>query len=104
MRGVLWAPSYIREHRLPPPLSLLPQQQHPQENQKIFSFPPYAPHNRNIPPPPLPPKVTGGGGYTKHNVARCWAYETAVLVDMEVDERIPYNDYYQYFAPDFTLG
>jgi acetoin utilization deacetylase AcuC-like enzyme len=27
----------------------------------------------------VPMLVTGGGGYTKHNVARCWAYETAVL-------------------------
>lgn len=26
-------------------------------------------------------QVTGGGGYTKENVARCWTVETGVLVD-----------------------
>lgn len=26
-------------------------------------------------------QVTGGGGYTKENVARCWAVETGVLLD-----------------------
>lgn len=44
-----------------------------------------------------------GGGYIKHNVARCWAYETAVLVDQELEDQIPPNDYYQYYAPDFLL-
>lgn len=29
----------------------------------------------------LPIMVLGGGGYTIKNVARCWAYETGVLVD-----------------------
>ncbi|WOL01476.1 hypothetical protein Cni_G10192 [Canna indica] len=28
--------------------------------------------------------VTGGGGYTKENVARCWAVETGVLLDAEL--------------------
>ncbi len=32
----------------------------------------------------IPLLVTGGGGYTKHNVARCWAFETAVLLDTKV--------------------
>jgi hypothetical protein len=32
----------------------------------------------------VPMLVTGGGGYTKHNVARCWAYETAVLTGQAV--------------------
>jgi histone deacetylase 1/2 len=32
----------------------------------------------------LPMLVTGGGGYTKHNVARCWTFETGVLTDTEV--------------------
>jgi histone deacetylase 1/2 len=52
----------------------------------------------------VPLLVTGGGGYTKHNVARCWTYETAVLVDMEVPEQIPPNDYFQYYAPSFQLS
>ena len=35
--------------------------------------------------------LPAGGGYTKNNVARCWAYETAVLVDADKDmsEDIP---------------
>ncbi len=30
----------------------------------------------------LPTLVVGGGGYTMCNVARCWAYETGVLLGM----------------------
>jgi acetoin utilization deacetylase AcuC-like enzyme len=37
----------------------------------------------------LPTMLLGGGGYTIRNVARCWAYETAVLVDMELEDTIP---------------
>ncbi|ODQ63560.1 histone deacetylase [Nadsonia fulvescens var. elongata DSM 6958] len=51
----------------------------------------------------LPTLVVGGGGYTMRNVARTWAYETAVLVNQEVGEDIPYNDYYEYFGPDYKL-
>lgn len=37
--------------------------------------------------------VLGGGGYTLRNVARCWAYETAILVDRdkEISNEIPEN-------------
>ncbi|KAG0493024.1 hypothetical protein HPP92_006422 [Vanilla planifolia] len=48
-------------------------------------------------------KVTGGGGYTKENVARCWTVETGVLLDAELPNEIPENDYINYFAPDFSL-
>ncbi|KAL5017145.1 hypothetical protein ScPMuIL_006734 [Solemya velum] len=51
----------------------------------------------------LPMLVLGGGGYTKRNVARCWTYETSVLLDEEISNEIPYNEYLEYFAPDFTL-
>jgi len=51
----------------------------------------------------LPMLVTGGGGYTKNNVARCWAYETAVLLDTKLSDDIPDNDYYEYYAPQYTL-
>ncbi|XP_042456533.1 histone deacetylase 9 [Zingiber officinale] len=51
----------------------------------------------------LPLLVTGGGGYTKENVARCWTVETGVLLDTELPNEIPDNDYIKYFAPDFTL-
>ncbi|KAG5577957.1 hypothetical protein H5410_058091 [Solanum commersonii] len=47
--------------------------------------------------------VTGGGGYTKENVARCWALETGVLLDTELPNEIPDNDYIKYFAPDYSL-
>ena len=52
----------------------------------------------------VPLLVLGGGGYTIRNVARCWAYETAVLLDKpDVPNDIPYNDYYEYYAPDYHL-
>lgn len=51
----------------------------------------------------LPLLVLGGGGYTVRNVARAWTYETALLVDEPVSSEIPYNEYFEYFAPDFTL-
>ncbi|MED6155489.1 Histone deacetylase 9 [Stylosanthes scabra] len=51
----------------------------------------------------LPLLVTGGGGYTKENVARCWAVETGVLLDTELPNEIPDNDYIKYFAPDYSL-
>lgn len=47
----------------------------------------------------VPLLVTGGGGYTKQNVARCWAYETGVLLDRPMREDIPVHDhYYEYYA------
>ncbi|KAK8767946.1 hypothetical protein V5799_005273, partial [Amblyomma americanum] len=51
----------------------------------------------------LPTLVLGGGGYTVRNVARAWTYETALLLDEPVSSEIPYNEYFEYFAPDFTL-
>ena len=41
----------------------------------------------------LPLLVTGGGGYKKENVARCWSGETGVLLDTELPNEIPDNDY-----------
>lgn len=51
----------------------------------------------------VPLLVTGGGGYTKENVARCWTVETGVLLDTELPNEIPENDYIKYFGPDFSL-
>mmetsp|Transcript_25118 Transcript_25118/g.30895 ORF Transcript_25118/g.30895 Transcript_25118/m.30895 type:complete len:505 (-) Transcript_25118:227-1741(-) len=51
----------------------------------------------------VPTLVLGGGGYTIRNVARCWAYETSILLDREIENQIPYNDYYEYYAPDYEL-
>lgn len=30
-------------------------------------------------------QVTGGGGYTKENVARCWTVETGALLGVELN-------------------
>lgn len=51
----------------------------------------------------LPTLVLGGGGYNIRSVARCWAYETALLLDTAIDDTIPFNDYWQYFEPDHKL-
>lgn len=41
--------------------------------------------------------------YTLRNVARCWTYETSLLVDEPISNELPYTEYLEYFAPDFTL-
>jgi histone deacetylase 1/2 len=51
----------------------------------------------------LPTLVLGGGGYTMRNVARTWAFETGQLIGMDMSPTLPYNDYYEYFAPDYDL-
>jgi histone deacetylase 1/2 len=51
----------------------------------------------------VPVLVLGGGGYTMRNVARAWAYETGLLVGQRVGPDLPYNDYYDYFSPTYTL-
>ncbi|OHT14228.1 Histone deacetylase 1 [Tritrichomonas foetus] len=51
----------------------------------------------------LPTLVCGGGGYTVRNVARCWCYETAVLLDQEIDNELPSNEYMGYFGPENHL-
>lgn len=47
--------------------------------------------------------MLGGGGYTIRNVARCWTYETSIALDCDVPNELPYNDYFEYFGPDFKL-
>ncbi|CAK4623969.1 unnamed protein product [Aphanomyces euteiches] len=51
----------------------------------------------------LPTMVLGGGGYTIRNVSRCWAYETSVCLDEKVNNDIPFNEYFEYYAPSFKL-
>jgi histone deacetylase 1/2 len=51
----------------------------------------------------VPVIVLGGGGYTMRNVARTWAYETGELVGEQMSKQLPFNDYYEYFAPDYEL-
>jgi histone deacetylase 1/2 len=51
----------------------------------------------------IPMLVLGGGGYTLRNVPRCWTYETSVLVGEAVQDELPFNDYFDYFGPDYRL-
>ncbi|CAL5975872.1 Histone_deacetylase [Hexamita inflata] len=51
----------------------------------------------------LPLIILGGGGYTLRNVARCWTYETSLIVGKEISEQIPANAFYEYYGPEFTL-
>lgn len=47
--------------------------------------------------------ILGGGGYTVRNVARTWAYETAVCVGEELSVDMPFNEYMEYFGPEFKM-
>ncbi|KIV93662.1 hypothetical protein PV10_04857 [Exophiala mesophila] len=51
----------------------------------------------------LPTLILGGGGYTMRNVARTWAFETGCLVGENMPPNLPFNDYYEYYAPDYEL-
>ncbi|KAI0160711.1 histone deacetylase RpdA/Rpd3 [Xylariaceae sp. FL1272] len=52
----------------------------------------------------LPTLVLGGGGYTMRNVARTWAFETGLLVDANMEKTLPFNEYYEYYGPDYELA
>ncbi|KAM0790353.1 histone deacetylase (class I) Clr6 [Microbotryomycetes sp. NB124-2] len=52
----------------------------------------------------VPLMILGGGGYTIRNVARTWAYETGVACGQELPENLPFNDYIEYFGPEFKLS
>jgi len=51
----------------------------------------------------LPLLILGGGGYTIRNVARCWTHETAMALGCDIANELPYNDYFEYYGPDFKL-
>jgi histone deacetylase 3 len=51
----------------------------------------------------IPTLVLGGGGYTIRNVARCWTYETSLLLGASLSNELPDNDYMSFFAPDYKL-
>ncbi|CAF3330857.1 unnamed protein product [Rotaria socialis] len=52
----------------------------------------------------LPLLLLGGGGYTIRNVARAWTNETAIALSQEISNELPYNDYFEYYGPDFKLN
>ncbi|KAF8602727.1 histone deacetylase [Ceratobasidium sp. AG-I] len=45
----------------------------------------------------------GGGGYTIHNVARCWTNETSILLGVDVSDMLPDTPYNAFFKPDYKL-
>lgn len=51
----------------------------------------------------VPMMVVGGGGYTMRNVARTWAYEAGLLNQVKLPLELPYNEYYEYYGPDYKL-
>lgn len=51
----------------------------------------------------VPVIVLGGGGYTIRNVARTWTYETGVLLGEELPPYLPFNEYFEYYGPEFKL-
>jgi histone deacetylase 1/2 len=51
----------------------------------------------------VPMVVIGGGGYTIRNVSRCWTYETAVCVGRELPDELPFNEYFEYYGPEYRL-
>eukprot|EP01096_Ripella_sp_DP13-Kostka_P014306 TRINITY_DN6422_c0_g1_i1.p1 TRINITY_DN6422_c0_g1~~TRINITY_DN6422_c0_g1_i1.p1 ORF type:complete len:557 (+),score=200.09 TRINITY_DN6422_c0_g1_i1:25-1671(+) len=51
----------------------------------------------------IPMLVLGGGGYTIRNVARCWSFETSVCLESKIADELPYNDYMEYYGPDYRL-
>ena len=51
----------------------------------------------------VPLLVLGGGGYTIRNVSRCWAFETARLLDQNISDTVPWHEYMDYYAPDYKL-
>ncbi|CAI5730242.1 unnamed protein product [Hyaloperonospora brassicae] len=51
----------------------------------------------------IPTLVVGGGGYTLRNVARAWCYEASLLVGVDIPDAMPYNDYFEYYGPEYRL-
>lgn len=51
----------------------------------------------------VPLMCVGGGGYTVRNVARTWTYETGLLLGKELSADLPFNEYIQYFGPEYKL-
>lgn len=51
----------------------------------------------------VPLIILGGGGYTVRNVSRTWAYETAVCVGEDLEVDLPYNEFMDYYGPEFKM-
>lgn len=51
----------------------------------------------------IPMLVLGGGGYTIKNVSKAWAYETSVLLDVEIPEDLPFTEFHSHYGPDYKI-
>ncbi|AFM98024.1 histone deacetylase domain-containing protein [Encephalitozoon hellem] len=51
----------------------------------------------------IPLILLGGGGYTIGNVSKAWAYGTSVVLDVDIPREIPYNEYFDYYAPTYKI-
>lgn len=51
----------------------------------------------------IPMMVLGGGGYTMRNVARTWTFELGLLNNIILPSELPYNEYYEYYGPEYNL-
>lgn len=51
----------------------------------------------------VPTLVLGGGGYTIRNVARCWTYETAVCLGIDINEGTLFALCSEFFGLFFLL-
>ncbi|RFU26372.1 hypothetical protein B7463_g9975, partial [Scytalidium lignicola] len=51
----------------------------------------------------LPTLILGGGGYTMRNVSRTWAYETGLIVGVDLPRELPQDEYREYYGPDYEL-
>jgi len=51
----------------------------------------------------VPMMLLGGGGYTPKNVSRTWCYETSVAIGIDIPVTLPYNDYFEYFGPEYLI-
>jgi len=47
--------------------------------------------------------ILRGGGYTIRNVSLCWTWETAVALETEIPNELPYNNYFEDCGPDSKL-
>ncbi len=48
----------------------------------------------------IPTILSGGGGYTIQNVARCWAYETSLACGIEIPNKLPEDLYFYNYYKD----
>lgn len=52
----------------------------------------------------LPVVLLGGGGYSPHNVARAWAFETGVALGQDLSPIMPFNEDYEVSLVFLQIG